>query len=487
MTSKALNRRVTSIVRNNLSRPLKYLLKDLSFSVESTFFDYGCGRGEDVRYLLSRGFSVAGWDPIHYPQVPIRPAAVIILGYVVNVIENPKERQQTLRRAWELAQRVLLVSGRLNREEHELVAPLPYSDGYLTSRGTFQKFYEQQELKHWIDQTLGVSAVPAAPGIFYVFRDQAERSAFLASRFRRRLVAPRLTRSAALYEEHEALLQPLMAFVTERGRVPEAGELAESGRLVEVFGSVRRAFAVVERVTDREQWAAVAEERRQDLLVYLALARFDGRPRFAELGAVLQGDIKGLAGSYARACRAADGLLLSIGRPELIDAACRESPIGKLTPSALYAHESALEALPVPLRLFEGCARGYLGRVEGANIVKLHRQEPKISYLSYPAFEKDPHPALAEALTVNLRTFSLRVRRYTQYRNPPILHRKETFVAAEHPLRAKFARLTRLEEAKGLYADPARIGTRDGWAAVLTARGFALRGHRLVRASRTRG
>jgi DNA phosphorothioation-associated putative methyltransferase len=403
---------------------------------------------------------------------------------VINVIDDADERQRTAHEAWELAQRLLVVSARLVGEANELVAPRPYRDGYLTSRGTFQKFYEQQELKHWIDQTLGVSAVPAAPGIFYVFRDEAERSAFLASRFRRRLVAPRLTPSAALYEEHELLLQPLMAFVTERGRVPQVGELAEGARLVELFGSVRRAFAVVERVTDRGRWAAIAEERRQDLLVYLALARFDGRPRFAELGAVLQGDIKGLAGSYARACRSADELLLSIGRPELIDAACRESPVGKLTPSALYVHESALEALPVPLRLFEGCARGYLGRVEGANIVKLHRTEPKVSYLSYPDFDADPHPALAEALTVNLRTFSLRVRRYAQYRNPPILHRKEAFLAADHPLRAKFARLTRLEEAKGLYADSARIGTRDGWAAVLDAAGVACKGHRLVRAAR---
>jgi DNA phosphorothioation-associated putative methyltransferase len=302
----------------------------------------------------------------------------------------------------------------------------------------------------------------------------------LSRRSSRGVVAPRLTRSAALYEQHEALLQPLMAFVSERGRVPEVGELAEGGRLVEVFGSLRRSFAVVERVTDRERWAVIAEERRQDLLVYLALARFDGRPRFVDLGVTLQGDIKGLAGSYARASRAADELLLSIGRPELIDAACRASAIGKLTPSALYVHESAVEGLPVPLRLFEGCARGYLGRVEGANIVKLHRAEPKVSYLSYPDFEMDPHPALHEALTVNLRTFGLRVRRYGQYRNLPILHRKEAFLAADHPLRAKFARLTRLEEAKGLYADTSRIGMRDGWEAVLAAKGLTLRGHRLV-------
>jgi hypothetical protein len=81
---------------------------------------------------------------------------------------------------------------------------------------------------------------------------------------------------------------------------------------------------------------------------------------------------------------------------------------------------------------------------------------------------------------MELRTFGLRVRRYTQYRNPPILRRKEAFLAAGHPLRAKFAQLTQAEEAKGLYADPSRIGTRDGWLAVLYAKGLTLRGHRLV-------
>jgi len=70
-----------------------------------------------------------------------------------------------------------------------------------------------------------------------------------------------------------------------------------------------------------------------------------------------------------------------------------------------------------------------------------------------------------------------------QCRNPPILHRKETFLAAERPLRAKFARLTRLEEAKGLFAHVSRIGMRDGWEAVLAAKGLRLAGHRLVRRS----
>ena len=154
-----------------------------------------------------------------------------------------------------------------------------------------------------------------------------------------------------------------------------------------------------------------------------------------------------------------------------------------LTPDALYVHESALPHLSPVLRIFEGCARGYMGRVEGANLIKLNRREPKISYLSYPDFEHDPHPALASSVTVHFQTFRVRFHDYKDRRNPPILHRKETFLDPEHPLHAKFAKLTRSEESKGLYEDTRRIGTRDRWDAALEEKGLRLRGHRLIRSN----
>jgi DNA phosphorothioation-associated putative methyltransferase len=130
--------------------------------------------------------------------------------------------------------------------------------------------------------------------------------------------------------------------------------------------------------------------------------------------------------------------------------------------------------------LFEGCARGYLGQVEGANIIKLHRDEPRVSYLSYPDFEIDPHPALQSSLTVQLQTFRVKYNEFQSRPNPPILHRKELFLTPDHPLHSKFARLTRIEEQKGLYEDASRIGTRDGWNATLARKGLYLKGHRLL-------
>jgi DNA phosphorothioation-associated putative methyltransferase len=291
-----------------------------------------------------------------------------------------------------------------------------------------------------------------------------------------------LTRSEALFNEHQTTLQPLIEFMANRGRLPADHELgAALEQIREIFGSPKRAFQVIKRVTDAEQWDAIAAERAQDLQIYLALSQFDGRPRFSELPAELKLDVKAFFSTYTKACQGSDELLYSLGDPEVIEAACKSSGVGKLTPSAIYVHESALEALPPVLRLFEGCARGYIGRVDGANLIKLHRGDPKVSYLTYPDFETDPHPALAHALTVNLQTFRVKSRRYSGQRNPPILHRKETFLPENHPQYAKFARLTRIEEQKGLYADSSRIGTRDGWDRVLAENGLYLHGHRLLR------
>jgi DNA phosphorothioation-associated putative methyltransferase len=227
-------------------------------------------------------------------------------------------------------------------------------------------------------------------------------------------------------------------------------------------------------------WIFIREERSQDLLVYLALSRFSGRPRFSELPSDLQFDIRAFFSTYHRACELADNLLFSTGKIEIIRNACRNSSVGKQTPDALYLHFSALPLLPPVLRVYEGCARAYIGSVEGANVIKLHQGKPQVSYLYYPDFESNPHPALAASLVVPLNTFHIQYREYTDSKNPFILHRKETFLAPDHPLRPKFARLTNQEERYNLYDKAESIGTREGWQKVLDEKGVYLADHRLL-------
>ncbi|MGI5836414.1 MAG: DNA phosphorothioation-associated putative methyltransferase, partial [Chloroflexota bacterium] len=436
--NETVKRSLTAIKRGSLSRPVGLALVDGLLPSGASYFDYGCGHGGDLQRLAALGYEVAGWDPEHRPDADRRAADVVNLGYVVNVIEDPSERADALRAAWSLARSVLIVSARLDYEART-VSGREYSDGLITTRGTFQKFFTQEELRAWIDTTLGVRSITAAPGIFYVFRDDLIAQSYLASRVRHRPVAVRRPRvSEAMYEANREILDPLVAFVESRGRYPEAFELQQAQAIIERFGSIKAALSVVRRVTGDENWQAARVRASEDLTVYLALAAFRGRPKSTQLPADLQLDVKAFFGSYREACAAADDLLFSVGNQASIDRACRESTVGKLTREALYVHISALPRLAPLLRVYEGCGRALTGTVDHANIIKLNRIEPKITYLAYPDFDRDPHPALTVSVRADLRRLDIKYRDFRDSPNPPILHRKETFVAPDYPWREKF-------------------------------------------------
>jgi DNA phosphorothioation-associated putative methyltransferase len=473
-------RHKTALSRTDLSRPIRLALNDGLITPSARVFDYGCGRGGDVKRLRERGFECDGWDPAHRPEGIRAPADVVNLGHVVNVIEDVDERTDVLRSAWALAQRVLIVAARLEIEAHQDLSGC-HRDGFVTRLGTFQKLYHQDELRRWIESTLGVPSVPAGPGVFYVFRDEATRQGFLASRYRRTGSSPRIRKCDELFERNKESLQPLLDFLERHGRLPQPEELDDGAKaLCDVFGSVQRAFRVAGAVVDRAHWEHVQQQRTEDLLIYLALSRFSRRPRLTELPPSLQLDMRAFFTSYKAACELADALLISAGHMPSMDRLFHESNVGKLTPSALYVHESALSGLPPVLRIYEGCARAFIGAVEGATIIKLHRHNPQVSYLAYPDFDSDPHPRLHSSLFVALQTFRVEIRNFSNSKNPPLLHRKEEFVAANYPYREKFSRLTAQEERYELYASPERIGTQDGWNQVLRERGVSLRGHRVV-------
>ncbi len=106
------------------------------------------------------------------------------------------------------------------------------------------------------------------------------------------------------------------------------------------------------------------------------------------------------------------------------------------------------------------------------NLLKLHTNEFAVTFLSYPEFDADPHPALAEATKINLNTGSVIRTDYRPRANPPILHRKETFLPAEDPRVANYAALTAREEEVGLYHDPSKIGLRVQWLTLLKRLGL---------------
>ncbi|OZV72169.1 hypothetical protein CA850_32610 [Micromonospora echinospora] len=483
---QAIPRHRTAIARPDLSKPIALAIADGVITTSTSLFDYGCGRGDDIARLRSLGYEADGWDPGHRPIADIRPADVVNLGYVVNVIEDPAERAHALRTAWALAGKALVVAARPDWEART-VAGKRHGDGILTTRGTFQKFFTQEALQTWLKTVLQTDCIAAAPGIFYIFRDESHAQSLLASRTRRRSVPTRRPRiRQALYDTHRDVMEEIHGFVAGRGRLPELWELnGHADRLATASLSIKEAAAILRQVIGAEEWdldlQAAQDRAQQDLLVYLALAAFTKRPKASQLPRDIALDIKALFGSYSTACGRADQLLHRVADQSAVNAACGQSKIGKLTPEALYVHQAASQQLSPLLRVYEGCARVLTGSVADANIIKLSRTGPKVSYLSYPQFDQDPHPTLATSVRADLRRLDVKYTDFRESANPPVLHRKETFVADDYPQREKFARLTRQEEKAGLLEASSSIGTQEGWRIRLVNAGYRLQGHRLVR------
>lgn len=54
--------------------------------------DYGCGRGQDANRL-----GIDRYDPYYFPDLPTGPYDTITCNYVLNVIEDPKDRAEVVR------------------------------------------------------------------------------------------------------------------------------------------------------------------------------------------------------------------------------------------------------------------------------------------------------------------------------------------------------------------------------------------------------
>lgn len=473
-----IDRHRAALHRKELSRPVKIALEAELFSEGTTFFDYGCGHGRDITEIRDRGYNSTGWDPYYSPDTPLVAADIVNLGYIINVIENLQERREALIKAWELTNRVLIVSAQVLIDDRQrgLVA---YADGIITKRNTFQKYYEQSELKAYIDSILKVDAIAVGLGIFFVFKNVAEAETFRASRFVSRVSAPRVYREDRNFADYQELLTPLMAFYTKRGRLPAKGELPEEAAIKAEFKTYRRAFNVILQVTDKAEWEVIENKRRQDLLVYLALANFQGRPSMRKVAKEIKADAKALLEGYQQACMISDLLLISVRDFSKIAHLCRNSTIGKQLIGAIAIHVSALDKLPALLRVYEGCASRVYGRLPDANIIKLYYDRPKISYLYYPNFDTVAHPTLQTTMEIDLQSYSIVYNDLSHHPNPLVLHRKDALVAPDYELYSKFSQLIDRESKLGLLADSNSIRRQKEWLQCLQKHRLKIINHRI--------
>ncbi len=162
----------------------------------------------------------------------------------------------------------------------------------------------------------------------------------------------------------------------------------------------------------------------------------------------------------------------------------KDIQIGKHLPIAIYLHESAIDSLPIVLQNFlqKTIEELDLSNVSW-NLIKLSKKDFKISLLYYPTFFQDSYPPLHSSNTIDLEKGSFRKSSYGKSTNPPILHRKETFLKPDHPSVQLFREITKEGEEAGLYKNTRTIGFKKSWERLIAQNGLMLIEGRLQKKS----
>jgi DNA phosphorothioation-associated putative methyltransferase len=449
----AVHRHKTALTRYQLSRPVKTLVEYSQLYAGSTFLDYGCGLGADIRGLQELGFDANGWDPVHSPQGPRTESDLVNLGYVLNVIEDPAERLETLSSAWRLTRRLLVVSAQIGDASTEAPQATALNDGVLTRRNTFQKYFGQQELQAYIEDALEVAAVPVALGIFYVFRDPSDHQSFLQSRSRRTVDwesvsvglskpqrPPREFRAARRkrpdpFAEHMPLLERFWSLTLQLGRLPMTQEFPSNSELSTAFGSGKRALRMLLARKGHEIFERAQAARKSDLLVYLASSHLRKAIPFGHLPESVKTDISVFFGSYNQGLKQGRELLYSVADPSTIVLACDEAPVGWQDERSLYVRSSQADHLPTVLRTLLACAELLYGDINEADILRIHKFSAKVTFLTYSDFKSRLVPQLLIRTRVDLR--AARVDVFDHAGDHQLLYFKERFLDADDPQRAR--------------------------------------------------
>ena len=447
-TQQSVNRHRTAISRNKLSVPMQALARHGFLNGDHSVFDYGCGRGDDLAILIDAGVQAKGWDPHYSVEKCLEESDIVNLGYVLNVIEDPDERVETLQAAFRLTKQVLAISV-LVLGKADTSGLRPYRDGFLTGAGTFQKYFSQEQIRWLIERATQQEPVAVGPGLFFVFRDKIVEQRFLEKRHHRpRNVSNllrasplrsevRTSRSEALLEQNREVVEAMWSKALELGRLPHLDELDLSLRreLVERLGSIRKTARLAAMEYDSDALEQQRKARIEDLAVYFGLNLFSKRRRYRELPLELQRDIKAFFGSYARADETGQDLLYSLGDPKVIyDAALEASSQGVGFLDGMHSLQldgRLLDRLSGPLRAFIGCGEQIYGEIKDVDLVKIHIQSSKLTLLRYDNYDLVPLPRLRDGVKINLREQDVRFFQVDSTRRPKLLYMKSRYMAAD--------------------------------------------------------
>jgi DNA phosphorothioation-associated putative methyltransferase len=408
----------TAIVRYELSAPMKTLAKNGFLEGQYSIFDYGCGRGDDLRELEAHGLDVLGWDPNFLPDADKVNADLVNIGFVINVIEERNERIEALQNAWELTDKLLVASAMLANESY-LAKFTPFKDGIITSRNTFQKYYTQSELKLFIELSLDEQAVAVAPGIYFIFKDKELEQEFLQNRHRRnhswehksQPIDIKEAKTKLLFSTHNELFESFWQSCLLLGRCPAIDEFSKSDELIELLGTMKKAFRFCKGFYDTKDLAIAQQMRREDLLVYFAVGLFRKRKAYKHQSEQTKRDIQEFFGTYTDAQTQATELLFQIADVEKVEQECIEAnetlPASVLDCEndkfhSLTLHKKYLDLLSPQLRVYVSSALQLYGELDDIQLIKIHLTSGKLTLLGYEGFYDSPLPQLKERVKIKM-------------------------------------------------------------------------------------
>lgn len=504
-----IRRHLTALVRSSLSAPIQLLIRHRLLTKETSLFDYGCGRGDDIGSLSREGFAAAGWDPHFAPGNDCFPADVVNLGFVVNVIEDSAERVEAIHKAFALAKGVLSVSVMLHGGSSSGIV---FRDGMLTSRNTFQKYFSQGELKDYLEHVLSRTVYMVGPGVAFIFANDEWEQRFSTGRYKTRRVAdrlllPRVSRPRELkrpkiprhrepkppkaeirFKAAKPFLDRFWGMALELGRWPELDETRPLGRFPEECPTIKAAIRLIAAHYDLSLLAAAATTRTDDLRVFFAAQHFEKRPAFKQLSVQLQLDIKAFFGDYRSAQAAGLRLLQQTSDTEAVLQACREAfqqGLGWLDDEhSLQLHVDLIERLPAILRAYVSCGLVLWDSIGDVDLVKIHIRSGKLTLLQFDEFDEQALPTLRRRVKVNLRKLDYDVFDYGSQAFPkPLLYRKSRYINEDLP---GFAEQQAFDEAMdnlGLLPLGAHEPSPSELAQLLELARYGIKGKRLVRST----